>query len=96
MQHLKISRYPEDRKRILIFKSVHNTTNVVNYMADNNNLNTFLSVFDIFGRGGNHKISDDRNHSEVWFEADEEFYDIIKTETMQNALKKFGVRIDIE
>ena len=96
MQHLKFSRYPEDRKRILIFKSAHNTTNVVNYMADNNNLNTFLSVFDISDCGGNHKISDDKNHSEVWFEADEEFYDIIKTESMQRALKRFGVKIDIE
>ena len=96
MKHLKITTYPECRHRILIFPSNHGTTNIINYMADNNNLNTFLSVFDIFDDGGNHKISDDNNHVEVWFEASEEFYEMSKTESMQRAFKHFGVKVEYD
>lgn len=90
------SSYPEDRRRILISQSAHRTTLVVNYMADNNLLNEFLSVFDIFDGYGDHQISDDNNHAEVHFEMSEEFFTIASTEIMQRALSKFGVKIEFE
>lgn len=92
------SNYPECRRYIRIFPSVHNTTLVVNYMADNNYINGFLTAFDIFSNyGGNFKLSDDGNHAEVWFEMDKEFYELSKTETMQNVFKKkFGVEVVYE
>lgn len=93
MKFMKSTSYPENRRYILIFLSPNGTTHVVNYMADNNYLNTFLSVFDIWGSGGQHKLSDDNNHAEVWFEMSKEFYKLVKTETMQHALKRFGVEI---
>lgn len=96
MLNMAITNYPESRRYILILKSAHGTTDVVNYMADNNYLNTFLSTFDVWGSGGHHKSSDDKNYCEVWFEMSKEFYDMVKTETMQQAFKRFGVRVETE
>lgn len=85
--------YPKERRIIHIMPSVHNTTTVINYAADNCELNGFLWAFDIWGCNGHFEVSDDQNYQEVWFEMSKEFLDISKTETMQRAFKNFGVRI---
>ena len=82
-----------NRKRVLIFPSVHGTTMVVNYDATNGNLNTFLSAFDVWKGRGNHKLSDDNNHFEVWFEMDFDFYSLSKCDTLRKAIEHFGVEV---
>jgi len=57
-----------NRKFVYAFPNVNNAVSVVNYDATNNILNTFISRFDIWGGCGEHKISADRNHMEIWFE----------------------------
>ena len=47
---------------VYVFPSVHNTTNVVNYAADNSAVNTFLSYFDVWGTNGHFKI----NENKLW------------------------------
>lgn len=86
-------RYPESRMVVDVLKSVHNTTTIINYAADYNELNSFLSTFDIWGSRGHFKMSEDKNHQEVWFEATKEFYSISQTDTMRRVFKKFGVKI---
>jgi hypothetical protein len=99
-QYNKIVKYFKEnkiivrnRKRVLIFPSVHATTNVVNYDATNNCLNTFLSAFDVWNSKGNFKLSDDNNHQEVWFEMDFDFYMISKCDTLRKAIEHFGVEV---
>lgn len=88
-----IGNYQEARRMIRIMPSVHNTTTVINYSADNCELNSFLCAYDIWGSNGCFKLSDDNNHQEVWFEMSKEFYELSRTETMQRAFKHFGVRV---
>lgn len=83
----------ENRKRVLIFPSVHGTTIAVNYDATNGGLNTFLSAFDVWKGRGNHKLSDDNIHQEVWFEMDFDFYMLSKCDTLRKAIERFGVEV---
>lgn len=93
MKLMYMTNYPEERRFVRIVPSVNGTTTIINYEADNNHLNTFLCAFDIWNSGGEHKISEDKNYSEVWFEASNEFYKLAKTEIMLSAFNKFGVRV---
>ena len=90
------TKYPEDRRKVLIFPSEHGTTHVVNYAADNCYLNSFLTAFEITTLNGHFKLSADNKHSEVWFETSKEFYELSQTETIRNAIEKFGVRVEHE
>lgn len=89
------TNYPENRRMIRIMPSVHNTTTVINYCADNSELNSFLQAYDVWGSSGCFKPSEYPcdNHQEVWFEMSKEFYELSKTVTMQRAFKHFGVRV---
>lgn len=87
---------------VYVFPSVHNTTNVVNYAACNNAVNTFLCHFDVWGSNGKFKLNEN-SHSdpykqtpEVWFECSKEFFELCKSETMQKAFKQMGVEIVFE
>ncbi len=87
----------KDRKFLYIFPRTGNTYSAVNYYATNCELNSFLKLFDIWGSHGEHKISEDKNHQEVWFEVDEEFYLLAKhSKTFQRAIEKLGVTIVFE
>lgn len=66
----------------------------VNYDAINCELNSFLRLFSIYGGDGQHKISEDGNHQEVWFEVDEEFSRLVSnTFALPEAIKRLGVEI---
>ena len=87
---------------VYVFPSVHNTTNVVNYAACNNAVNTFLSYFDVWGSNGHFKINE-KSHSdpykqtpEVWFECSKEFLELCKAEPMKNAFRHMGVEVGFE
>ncbi len=87
----------KDRKFLYITPRTGNTYSAVNYYATNCELNSFLNLFDIWGSHGEHKISEDENHQEVWFEVDEEFYQLAKhSRTFQRAIEKLGVTIVFE
>lgn len=90
---IKDSATVENRKRVLVFPSVHGSTNVINYDASNSMLNTFLSAFDVWNSKGNFKVSDDNNHQEVWFEMDFDFYMVSKCDTLRKAIERFGVEV---
>lgn len=83
----------ENRKRVLIFPSVHGTTMVVNYDVTNRVLNSFLSAFDVWNGFGNFKRSSDNIHQEVWFEMDFDFYMISKCDTLRKAIERLGVEV---
>ena len=87
---------------VYVFPSVHNTTNVVNYAAGNNAVNTFLWHFDVWGGNGKFKLNE-KSHSdpykqkpEVWFECSKEFLELCKTKDMQRAFKHMGVEVVFE
>lgn len=89
----------ESRKYLYIFKSPYGTYNAVNYDACNAFLNSFMTVFDVWGslnHAGQHKLSINGNTSEVWFEVSKEFVEMLETETMRNAIKQFGVELVYE
>lgn len=84
----------KDRKYLYIFPQPDNNYWAVNYDAINCELNSFLRLFSISGRDGQHKISEDENHQEVWFEVDEEFYRLVSnTFALPEAIKRLGVEI---
>lgn len=88
-----------DRRFLYIFPRPNGSTyNAVNYHAINSGLNSFLTLFDVWNCGGGlHKSSEDDNHQEVWFEVDEEFYQLTKnSETFRRAIEKLGVEIVFE
>lgn len=87
-----------DRKYLYIFPQPDNNYWAVNYDAINCELNSFVSLFDINGKhNGQHKISEDENHQEVWFEVDAEFYQLAKySDTFQRAIERLGVKIVFE
>lgn len=84
----------KDRKYLYIFHQPDNNYWAVNYDAINNELNSFLRLFSISGADGQHKISEDGNHQEVWFEVDEEFSRLVSnTFALPEAIKRLGVEI---
>lgn len=86
----------KDRKFLYLFPRPEGKTyNAVNYDATNNQLNTFLALFDVWGtNGGQHKVSEDENHQEVWFEVDEEFYQLaMHSNTFRQAIERLGVKV---
>ena len=89
----------ENRKYLYIFESAHGSTyHAVNY-SGNVYLNTFLTLFDVWGslnHAGHDKLSDNGNKIERWFEVSKEFVDMLETETMRNAIKRFGVELVYE
>jgi hypothetical protein len=84
----------KDRKFLYIFPQPDNNYWAVNYDAINCELNSFLRLFSISGADGQHKISEDGNHQEVWFEVDEEFSRLVSnTFALPEAIKRLGVEI---
>lgn len=88
------SSYPAERQVVHIFPSAYGTARVVNYAADHNSLNSFLSMFDIWEGNGEFMLSDDGKYNEVWFEVSQEFHEFAMTETMGRVFKRFGVRVE--
>lgn len=85
----------EGRKYLYIFPQPNNNYWAVNYDAANCELNSFLSLFCLWGKkGGQHRISEDGNHQEVWFEVDAEFARLAaNTFALPEAIKRLGVEI---
>jgi hypothetical protein len=58
-----------------------------------------MSLFDVWGslnKAGHHKLSDNGNTSEVWFEVSNEFVEMLTNPEMQRAIKKLGVEVVYE
>ena len=82
-----------NRNYVYASPSVHGTCNIVNYKAEANDINSFLSIFDVWRSHGHFKMSEDNNHQEVWFECSKEFFEMLHTNTMQQAFKRMGVEL---
>ena len=85
-----------NRKYVYAFINPHGTVSVVNYDATNNTLNTFLHMFDIWGSGGEQKISIDKNHMERWFECGKDFWDMLINPIFNTAFKRMGVTLTFD
>ena len=88
----------KDRKFLYLFPNANGNYFAVNYDACNCALNSFLTLFDVWGnKGGHHKVSEDGNHQEVWFEVDEEFFKLAtETKTFNRAFKGLGIKVVTE
>lgn len=86
-----------NRNYVYVFPSAYGTCNVVNY-SGNCHVNTFLSYFDIWGNNGQMKFHNGDPHTwgDFWFECGAEFYDLSKTDTMQRAFDRMGVKLVFE
>ena len=85
----------EGRKYLYLFPQPTNNYWAVNYHAINSELNSLLALFSISGkRDGKHKLSEDGNHSEVWFEISDDFYKLATSNhTVREAIERLGVVI---
>ena len=85
----------EERKFLYIFPRPDGSTwNAVNYDAVNYELNAFLSLFEVWGGEGHHKISEDGNHQEVWFEVSSDFARLFEVNAeMMKAVGRMGVQV---
>lgn len=86
----------ENRKCVYAFKNVHGMTSVVNYDAQNTEVNSFISKFDGWGSNGEFKTSINGDHKEVWFECFKEFWDILHSEVFETAFDRMGVKLVFE
>ena len=81
-----------------IFKSVHNTINVV-VQNCSTHVNDFLSLFDIWKSHGNYKYDglESWERAKIWFECPMEFLDFIKSPIGEEALHRLGIeKIEVE
>lgn len=94
MEHRNREAY-KDRKFLYIFPNVNGNYFAVNYDACNCELNSFLALFDVWGnKSAQHKVSEDGNHQEVWFEVDEEFHLLVaNTFNFNTVFKRLGVEV---
>ena len=86
----------ENRKVVYVFKNCHGATSIVNYDGGNSSLNTFLSLFDVWGSRGEFKYSQDKNHVEVWFECLPEMFEMLNTLPFKAAFERMGVKLVFE
>lgn len=82
-----------NRNFVYISNSVYGTTNVVNYDSNNNGVNNFIKLFDVWNSSGEVKVSEDGVHKEVWFECSKFFYDMCKSGDMCGAFNRLGVKV---
>ena len=86
----------KDRKFLYLFpRPDGNTWNAVNYDAINAELNVFLRNFEVWGsNGGQHQVSEDGNHQEVWFEVSSDFIKLFEVNAeMLKAVGRMGVQV---
>ncbi len=85
----------KERKFLYLFPRPDGTTwNAVNYDAVNYELNAFLSLFEVWGGEGQHKISEDGNHQEVWFEVSSDFAKLFEVNAeVLKAVGRMGVQV---
>ena len=85
----------KNRKFLYLFPNANGNYFAVNYDAINCALNSFLTLFDVWGNtGGHHKVSEAANCQEVWLEVDEEFFKLAtETNTFNRAFRNLGVKI---
>lgn len=81
-----------------IFKSVHNTIDVV-VQNCSEHVNDFLSLFDVWESHGNYKYDglESWERAKIWFECPMEFLDFIKSPIGERALHRLGIeKIEVE
>jgi hypothetical protein len=84
----------KNRKFLYVFPQPDNNYWAVNYDAINCELNSFLRLFSISGGDGQHKISEDGNHKEVWFEVSSDFVKLFEVNAeMLKAVGRMGVQV---
>lgn len=86
----------KDRKFLYLFPRPDGSTwNAVNYDATNAELNGFLRNFEVWGsNGGQHQVSEDGNHQEVWFEVSSDFVKLFEVNAeMLKAVGRMGVQV---
>ena len=84
----------KDRRYLYLFPQPECDYWAVNYFAVCNELNSLLKLFSISGKEGQHKLSEDNNHSEVWFEVNDDFYYLItENPTFRAGIERLGVQI---
>ena len=88
----------KNRKFLYLFPNTNGNYFAVNYDAINCGLNSFLTLFDVWGnKSGHHKLSEDGNCQEVWFEVDTEFFKLAtETMTFNRAFKNLGIQVVTE
>lgn len=85
-----------NRNIVYVYPSVHGTTNVINFAGKNNNVNTMLSYFDVWGSTGEFKWNTPGGEAEVHFECSADFMDLAHTESVQLAFKRMGVELTFD
>lgn len=83
------------REYLYLFPRSEHDYWAVNYYAICSELNSLLTLFSINGsRTGVSKLSEDGNHSEIWFKVSDDFYRIAtENETFRGAIERLGVKI---
>jgi hypothetical protein len=79
-----------NRNYVYVVPTAHNTYNVINY-SGKSEVNSFLHLFDIWGRRGRQKMCSDGNHSAFWFECSDSFFILLHTQEMKRAFERLGV-----
>lgn len=84
-----------NRNFVFVTPNAHGTTTVVNYSGDDN-VNTFLHCFDIWGSWGDWITCSDKHHSKFVFECGKEFYAFCMTCDFKRAFRSMGVEVVFE
>ena len=81
---------------VLVQKSPHNTIWVMNYAPLNTQVNSFLSVFDIWGSAGIYSHASNNEPMCVRFECPGNMLPMFETDVFRNAFNRMGVTLTFE
>ena len=85
-----------NNKFVYAFKNVHGAISVVNYDADNTEVNSFLAKFDVWRSKGERKTSRDHEGFEVWFEMTPDMWDVLQTRSFKAAFERMDTKLVFE
>ena len=85
-----------NNKYVYAFVNVHNSVSIVNYDAENIEVNLFLEKFDVWKSKGLFKLSEDTHFQEVWFECRKDIWEMLHNPIFKTAFELMGVKLTFD
>ena len=85
-----------NRKIVFLYKTIYNTIGVINYDATNNELNSFLKLFNIWSPSIHFKTCKDNVHQKATFECNMSLYNFFKSDDFKTIIKRLGCEVVLD
>lgn len=85
-----------NRAIVYAYQNPGGRVTIINYAAENNAVNTFLSHFEVWDGNGQFQLSADGEHQEVRFECVNEMWNMLHTGLMHTIFERMDVALVFE